>query len=313
MKKYFIIYLLLFSLAVLAQDKPKPPLSWKDVASWKSIPAFGGTQLSSDGAWFAYVLNPNEGDAEIVIRKTSDTTQIKYPIGSGTFFSMNFSDDAKWFAFKVYPKDKDKKAAAKPGGKPIPDKVFLINLSNKKKTEFERVKSFAFNGEKSSVLALQLTAASAPSSPNADGPKGSDLLLYDLASGKTQNIGNISDYSFNKQGDWLALTVDAAEKAGNGLWLRNMNTNVVMILDNDKASYKSLNWTEKGDGLALLKGIKDEKYKEDLNSVLAIKSIGSNPEIVSYEPKKDTLSFPKGMTVSGNRTPYWSEDLSRVF
>ncbi len=313
MKKYFIAYLLLCSVVVLAQDKPKPPLTWKDVASWKAIPAFGGTQLSSDGAWFAYVLNPNEGDAEIVIRKTSDTTKIKYPIGSGTFFNMSFSDDAKWFAFKVYPKDKDKKAAAKPGGKPLPDKVFLINLTNKKKTEFERVKSFAFNGEKSSVLALHLTAANTPTGPNADGPKGSDLLLFDLASAKTQNIGNISEYSFNKQGDWLALTVDAAEKAGNGLWLRNMNTNVVMILDNDKASYKSLNWTEKGDGLAFLKGIKDEKYKTELNSVAGVKNFNTMPELLIYEPKKDSAAFPKGMTISANRTPYWSEDLGRLF
>lgn len=313
MKKYFIIYLLLYSIGVLAQDKSKPPLTWKDVASWKAIPAFGGTQLSSDGAWFAYVLNPNEGDAEVIIQKTSDTTRIKYPIGSSTSFSMSFSDDAKWFAFKVYPKDKDKKAMAKPGGKPVPDKVFLINLSNKKKTEFERVKSFTFNGEKSSVLALHLTPANIPNGPIADGPKGSDLLLYDLTSAKTQNIGNISEYSFNKQGDWLALTVDAAEKAGNGLWLRNMNTNVVMILDNDKASYKSLNWTEKGDGLALLKGTKDEKYKAELNSVVGVKNFSTMPELSVYEPKKDSTAFPKGMTISANRTPYWSEDLGRLF
>jgi dipeptidyl aminopeptidase/acylaminoacyl peptidase len=313
MKKYFITYLLLCSIVALAQEVPKPPLTWKDVASWKAIPGFGGTQLSSDGAWFAYVLNPNEGDAEIIIRKTSDTTKIKYPIGSSTSFSMSFSDDAKWFAFKVYPKDKDKKAAAKPGAKPVPDKVFLINLTNKKKTEFERVKTFAFNGEKSSVLALHLTATNAPSTPNADGPKGSDLLLYDLASSKTQNIGNISEYSFNKQGDWLALTVDAAEKAGNGLWVRNMNTNVVMILDNDKASYKSLNWTEKGDGLALLKGTKDEKYKTELNNIVGVKNFSTMPELVSYEPKKDSVAFPKGMTISANRTPYWSEDLRRLF
>lgn len=314
MKKYFIFSLLLCSLASIAQDKPKPPLTWKDVGAWKAIPAFGGTQLSPDGTWFAYVLSPNEGDAELIIRKTSDTTKIKYPLGASTFFNMSFSDDSKWIAFKVYPKDKDKKAAAKtPAAKPLAEKVFLVNLSNKKKTEFDRVRTFAFNGEQSSVLALHLTPTTPPGPPNVDAAKGSDLLLYDLASGKTQNLGNIAEYSFNKKGDWLALTVDAAEKAGNGLWLRNMTNNVVMILDNDKASYKSLNWTEKGDGLALLKGVKDEKYKSDLHSVLGVKNFTAVPELVSYEPKKDTVAFPKGMTVSGNRTPYWSEDLGRLY
>lgn len=317
MKKLFIFYLLFISSFAFAQDKTKPPLTWKDVASWKSIPTFGGTQLSADGAWFAYVITPNEGDAELIVRKTADTTQLKYPVGSGSFFSFSFSEDSKWIAFKVYPKDKDKKAAAKnPAGKPLTDKVILVNLTNKKKTEFERVKNFAFNEDKSSVLALHLTGAAPaggrPGGPS-DGPKGTDLLLFDLAGSKTQNIGNVAEFAFNKTGEWLALSIDATEKAGNGIQVRNMNTGIITILDSDKASYKSLNWTEKGDGLALLKGTKDEKYKEDLNSVLAIKSIGSNPEIVSYEPKKDTLSFPKGMTVSGNRTPYWSEDLSRVF
>ena len=318
MKKYFITYLILCATIVLAQDKPKPPLTWKDVAAWKAIPSFGGTQLSPDGTWFAYVLTPNEGDAELIIRKTADTTQIKYPLGSSTFFSVNFSDDSKWIAFKVYPNDKDKKASGKtPSAKPSPEKVFLINLSTKKKTEFERVKSFSFNGEKSSVLALQLTPASGAvsvgPSANNDGPKGSDLLLFDLSSSKTQNIGNVSEYVFNKKGDWLALTIDAAEKAGNGIHVRNMNTDVVMILDNDKATYKSLNWTEKGDGLALLKGIKDEKYKADLHSVIGIKNFTAMPELVTYEPKKDSVAFPKGMTISANRSPYWSEDLSRLF
>ncbi|WP_394990147.1 alpha/beta hydrolase family protein [Emticicia sp.] len=310
MKKHFVLLLLFTSFLTFAQDKPKPALSWKDVASWKAIPGFGGTQLSPDGTWFAYILNPNEGDAEIVIKKTTDSTQIKYSIGSNASFSMNFSNDSKWIAFKVYPTDKEKKAAAKAtAGKPLTEKVFLIELSAKKKTEFERVKSFAFNGEKSSVLALQLVGTSTA----ADAPKGSDLLLFDLISTKTQNVGNVSEYSFNKKGDWMAYTIDANEKAGNGLHIRNMNTGVVMILDNDKASYKSLNWTEKGDGLALLKGMKDEKYKSELNSILGVKNFTSMPELVTYEPKKDSTVFPKGMSISSNRTPYWSEDLSRLF
>ncbi|MFN8356547.1 MAG: prolyl oligopeptidase family serine peptidase [Spirosomataceae bacterium] len=305
------------SVTLVAQPKPKPALSWKEVAAWRSISPFN-TELSTDGVWFAYVLSPNEGDAELVIQKTGDTTKLSYLIGATTFAQLSFSDDSKWVAFKVYPKDKDKKAAAKTPGKPLPEKVFLVELATKKKTEFERIRTFAFNGEKSTHLALLLTSA-APSGPPSggggasDAAKGADLLLYDLASGKTQNVGNVSEMSFNKKGDWLALTIDATEKAGNGLHLRNMNTGVTMILDNDKASYKSLNWTEKGDALALLKGEKNEKYKNELNSVLGVKNFGGMPELTVYDPKKDSTAFPKGMTVSNSRSPYWSEDLSRLF
>ena len=80
----------------------------------------------------------------------------------------------------------------------------------------------------------------------------SDLLLYDLATGSEMNIGNVADFSFGKKGDWMAYIIDAADKAGNGVMLRNMSTGAIMPLDNATAVYKGLTWTEKGDGLATL-------------------------------------------------------------
>lgn len=316
MKKLFVLLGFFLSTIAIAQPKPKPSMTWKDVLTWKAIPSFGGTQLSPDGQWYAYVLSTFESDAELIIQKTTDSTKYVYPIGAPSFAQISFSDNSKWIAFKVFAKDKDKKAAAKPGGKPIPDKVFLVELASNKKTEFDRVKSFAFNGEKATHLALLLNAASggAPAGPpNSDAAKGSDLLLFDLATSKTQNVGNVSEMAFDKAGNWLALTIDANEKAGNGIQLRNMTTGITLTMDNDKARYQSLNWTEKGDGLALLKSTKDEKYKNERVGVLGIKNFGTMPELTAYEPKTDSVNFPKGMTVSPNRSPYWSEDLTRLF
>ncbi len=320
---FLVVPVLAFS-QTKTESPSKPALTWKDVAGFKSIAGFGGTQLSPDGKWFASVLAPPDGDADIVVQKVGDTTKYTYSIGSlgggstPVFPQMSFSDDAKYVAFKVFPKDKEKKAAAKTPGKPLPDKVFLIELATNKKTEFERVKSFAFNGEKSSHLALLLVSNSGAGTPPSGGsgasdtPKGADMLLYELASGKTQNIGNVADMAFNKAGTWLALTIDAAEKAGNGVHVRNMSTGVTMILDNDKARYQSLGWTEKGDAVALLKGTKDEKFKNDRFAVLGIKGFDGVPSVTTYDPKADSTSFPKDMTVSPNRTPFWTEDLTRL-
>ncbi|OZI08425.1 S9 family peptidase [Siphonobacter sp. BAB-5385] len=312
MKRCLLLGLLLgLYLPGWTQSKTKPPITWKDVTNWKAISNFGGTQLSPDGQWMAYVLSSvAEGDAELVLQKTTDSTQYRYPIGSVIFVPMSYSDDSRFFAFKVFPTAKEKKAAGKTPGKPLPEKVFLIELANRKKTEFERVSSFAFNGEKASHLALLLSPATPAMAPTA--PKGRDLLLYELTSGKTQNIGNVADMSFNKKGDWLALTIDANEKAGNGLHLRNMTTGLTSIIDNDKARYQSLTWTEKGDGLAALKGTQNDKYKTDVLSVLGVKLRGTTPELTVYDPGKDSLNFPKKMKISPNRRPTWTEDLSRL-
>jgi dienelactone hydrolase len=328
MKKRFRWVLLgLLPLAGAAQTpaQPKPALSWKDVASYRSIPTFGGTSLSPDGRWMAYVLAPVEGDAELLVRKTGDTTTYRYPIGSPTFPQMSFSDDSKYFAFKVFPKDKDKKAAAKTPGRPLPEKLMLVELAGNKKTEFERVRNFAFNGERASHLAVQLTPApgGTPPMPSAAGtgtgsaassaPKGSDLLLVELGTGKAQNIGNVAEMAFNKRGEYLALVIDATEQAGNGLHLRNLATGTTTILDTDKAQYQSLNWTERGDGFAALKGTKDEKYKSLPQRVVGVRNLTGTPEVIVYDPKLDSLKFPKGMTVSPNRRPMWSEDLGTLF
>lgn len=314
MRTKLLFVLLLSTLSLLAQAQQKPPLSWKAVATWKDITG-GSTQLSPDGQWFAYVTTPTEGDATLVVQKIADSTRYSYPIGSGTIApDVKFSDDGRWLAFTVNPTYKEQLAAAKPGAKPLTKKATLLELSTRKKTDFDRVKSLAFSGEKVAYLAVWLSPGT-PASPSATGTDavlGSDLLLHELATGKTQNIGNVSEMAFDKKGSWLALTIDAVGQAGNGLLLRNMTTGTLLTIDNDKARYQSLAWTEAGNGLALLKGVKDEAYKNERFSVLGVRNLATTPELISYNPKLDSVAFPRQMTISPNRAPAWSEDLTRL-
>ena len=75
------------SLAAAQQPAPapRPPrvrpsrCTPADLKAWKSI---RHSVLSNDGKWFAYVLAPNEGDANVVIRSTgADGKETKFPIG----------------------------------------------------------------------------------------------------------------------------------------------------------------------------------------------------------------------------------------
>ena len=152
-----------------------------------------------------------------------------------------------------------------------------------------------------------------------DKATGSDLILRELATGNELNVGNVADYAFTKKGDWLAWTIDANEKSGNGVQARNMNSGAVFPLDSGKALYKALNWTEKGDGLAAVKGVEDKAYEDKLYSVVAFSGFanaaGGGPTKVTYDPHSaggEGKSFPAGLTVSPNRPPTWTEDFSAV-
>ena len=84
-----------------------------ELSFWKSI---RNATTSNDGRWFAYVLAPNEGDGEVVVRLTSPgAKEWRFPIGEPAVPQFNpfappprnaplvISSDAKWAAFLTYP------------------------------------------------------------------------------------------------------------------------------------------------------------------------------------------------------------------
>ncbi|UYQ93633.1 prolyl oligopeptidase family serine peptidase [Chitinophaga horti] len=304
---------LLAQTAVMAQSKPdsaRTPkaMSWKDVSSWRSVNP-GTVTLSADGKWAAYALTTREGDGELFVKRVKDTAQKQYAIGNQAMPQFSFSEDGKWLAYKEAVSFKERRAASKTPGKMLFDKLHIVELSSGKKTTFEKAGNFSFNGKTSSHIVINM--AKERSGPDA--PQGSDLLIVELSSGKSQNIGNVSEFQFNKQGDLLAYTIDAAGQAGNGVYLYTVANRSTSVLDNDKASYKSLGWTRDGDGFTLLKMVKDEKYKTEKGAVVAVKQFTGTPSVTIYDPLKDSLNFPKGKTISANRKPVFAEALDRVF
>lgn len=325
-----------FQLQQEAKQETPRPIELADILKWKRI---SSPTPSRDGKFFACKLVPNEGDSEVVIRRISDGKEWRFPAGETTspggpafFFDLAgmprdlaFSDDAKWVAFTVAPTFREAKRLKKER-KPLQNKVTLVNLETEKKFEFEKIRRFAFSGERSSWIALHRYGAEVPpgpppgaatnpasgASPAPERATGSDLILHELATGNELNFGNVADFSFDKKGDYLAWIIDANEKIGNGVQLRNMATGAVLPLDSDKATYKGLTWTEKYDGLTTVKGVEDKAWEDKLWSVVAFNNFtAAAPQKTVYDPREDK-SFPVGMTVSPNRNPMWTDDHSAL-
>ncbi len=318
-----------------ADEGSQRAIQLPDILAWKHIQT---PIVSSEGAWFAYKLVPGDGNAEVVIRNLKDGKEQRFPIGelprpegfgppaAPAPRDLAISEDGKWAAFLVYPTAKDAKALRKQR-KSVQSKLMLVELATGNKKEFEKVRRFAFSGELSTAIAIHRYApapatppapAPAPAPPanqgrtNEDRVTGSDLIIYDLAKSVEINIGNVSDFAFDKKGDWLAWLIDAQDKEGNGVQVRNMATGAVIGLDNAKAVYKGLNWTEKGDGLATVRGVDDKAFEDKLYTLVAFRTFSAGaPEKIVFDPVKDK-SFPEGMTISPNRNPYWMADLSGV-
>lgn len=303
MRKHILSLWLLCLVVNFAIAQDKKPITWQDIPTWKYIQ--GSTfKVSPDGQWIAYGMVALEANGEVILQKIGDPESKKtFDIGHTNFPSIEFSENSKWIAFKEYPaftRNKEK------NGKGPKDKMILLKLGTDEKKTFENVSSFSFNGKAATHLAINL-----PKDGNGEA-KGSDLLIYHLNSEKSQNLGNITEFGFNKTGTYLAYAVDAANQSGNGLYLLNLASNSTSILDSDKATYKSLNWTEKGEAFAALKLVEDKKYKQEHGKVIGVKNL-MNPQVTLYDAQKDSTGFDQAYTISGNRRPMWSEDLTRLF
>jgi dipeptidyl aminopeptidase/acylaminoacyl peptidase len=337
----------LFGPAAAMQQEQKRPIDVADVVAWKTV---GSTVLSNDGQWFGYRSVPQEGDGEAVIKRVRADKELRFPIGeqpqpgegggggrgAGAGAAptvLAFSDDAKWVAFTTYPTHQAAQRL-KRQRRPIQSSVSVVNLATGEKREYPKIRRFAFSGESAGWIALHRygpdapaggaggaappaaggrgAAAGAGNGATPDRPRGTDLLLRDLATGAELNVGNVSEFSFRKDGRLLALAIDAQDKAGNGLQLRDMTTGVVTPLDSGTASYERISWSDKGDAIAVLKGTDDKAYRDKLYAVVGVTDLTSPaPKRVTFDPAADT-SVAKGFSISPNRAPQWTDDLQAL-
>src|SRR5579885_514343 len=330
----------LFAPVARAQTAPHGTKQMQpaDLKAWKSIRQ---SVLSNDGKWFAYVLAPNEGNAEVIVKSTGgDGKEMKFPIGDasaggrggaggpppgadfggGANASLAISGDSKWVAFTIYPNAAPANGATGRGGRggrgapgaasngnaqatPNRNKVALVNLATGAKQEFDGVRRFAFNGDKPAWIALQsypaTPAAAAPGgAPAAPASAGTDLVLHNLANGEAVNIGNVGEFAFDEDGEFLAYTIDARDEIGNGVQLRNMRTDVVKAIDSDRSLYRSLAWADTNQALTVLRGRIDTTAKDTIYSVVAFTNIAAaQPTKLVFDASQHG-DFPKDMAIA---------------
>ncbi len=304
-------------------------LSVNDLLGWKGIrtPA-----LSNDGKWFAYVLAPNEGDAEVVIRNTAaGAKEMRFPIGDasagggggrgGGAPGVSISGNGKWVAFLQYASGVQAGRGGRGGrgaGAPVAPtananaqpKLAVVNLADGSKREFENVRAFRFAGEKSDWLSVHHAApraaggAGAAATPAA--ATGTTLELVNLAGGTPQPISDVAEYAFDDSGDWVALSIATDDQLGNSVQVRQLSSGVSRSLDAKAASYRRLTWGDSSDALAVLRIVTDTAgADEDAAVLLFSHAAAANAKATEITAK--SAGVPAGLVVSSDRALEWGD------
>lgn len=304
-------------------------LNLADYGVWRRI---ASAAISPDGHWMAYVLQPNDGDATLLVKQL-DGDKV-YTVNAGTAPTAGrgeggggfggaaanaptFSADSRFIGYYVNPPGAAARGrGARQGGAgrggngataPTPRKFELLDVASGEKFDVPNAASFKF-AKSGRWLAVRTAKTPADTSH-----EGADLVLRDLSTGATRNIGNANQYDFDDAGRLLAYTVDAVGRLGNGLYLVDLGSGETRTIDGAAETYDALQWSNEGTDLAVLRGTKKPDFAQRDNVLLVWSRLGApNSTKMEYDPSKDAR-FPKGMVLSEYSTPHFSRDGARVF
>jgi dipeptidyl aminopeptidase/acylaminoacyl peptidase len=286
--------------------------------------------LSPDSKWIAYHVDPGAAQRARAARSGSGAAP------SSTQAAPSQTPPAPATAQSSAAQPSQAARGAAPAEIP-PRRVDLRNLETGAIRSWQDIGTFAFAAT-STHLVLRRRGGESPApsgqrgggpppqavpgtgtSAAASGTRGQDAILFDLRTGRHQLIGSVADFAFNRTGELLAFTVDAAVKDANGVFVFDTRNGRVTTLDNDARNYNRLVWNDEGTAVAVLKGSDVEKMRERDNVLVAFPDVPSAlkdgaaaPAQIVLEPAK-AEGFPKGWVISDRASLSWSEDNKRVF
>ena len=309
MKKFLLlVFVTAFVGLGFAQDKK--PLSFSDYSKWNRITRAG---ISPDGKWVAYGQQPNGGDDTLFIRNIDTDTLYKVDYASNAVFS----EDGKWAAYTVGVSKKEAKKL-RDARKEIPSTGVLVNLRTGKKQNFDDIIRFEFSTDSRHFVIHRKK-----NTEDKSKHRGSDLILKSLDNDQLLNIGNVSQFAFNKNSSFLAYTIDADGSVGNGLYLIALNDYSARALDTDEASYSQLSWDDaqadrkdwagKGTGIAILKGKEADSLSHISNKIVVVQHLGKKEQKKTVYDNASFAGFPAGHVISENGSLRWSEQGSTLF
>ncbi|MDZ7778404.1 MAG: hypothetical protein U5R14_00510 [Gemmatimonadota bacterium] len=269
-----------------------------DYGQWERL---GSGELSPDGRWLAVSISRVNDEDELRIHRTDEDSVVVVPYGS----APTFSEDGRWLLYTI-GRSEEERDEAREAERPVRDDVGILDLRNGTVRVREGVASFALSAD-GRYAALQRYRA------EDQEHAGADLLVEELGTGERMVFGNVSDVAWADRGHLLAMTLDAADRVGNGISLYDPASGALRPLDQAEATYREMSWREDAADLAVLRTVEDSAFADTAHVVLAWRGLdGASPSRFALGDDGG-VQPTEGMRVVQYRAPEWSDDGRVVF
>jgi dipeptidyl aminopeptidase/acylaminoacyl peptidase len=324
MKKHTISILLLFLFPGLLSAQ-KVPLDNNIYDGWKSI---SSQNISEDGRWVTYTINPQQGDGWLYIYDV-----VKNRLDSAARGSRaTFSPDCMYLAFQVNPEYSETRQAKKKKLKEdkMPKGSLEIRLlPGNEIVKYPRIKSFSLPEKNSYWMALLLekktdekkdkkiiadTSKVAPANQPKKGKtaeaKGSELVIYNPVIKKEYKFQDVTEFVVARDGktiSYLQSIPDTTKIENFRLNVFDTRKEISEMVFEGKGSVKKITTDRNGDLVSFIYSTDTARVKT--YDLWLSRNAGKAVRIVDAT----NTAMPSGWSVSENGNITFSDDATRMY
>lgn len=321
----FSIFMALLALQATAQKKPLTHDVYDD---WKSIQS---TNISNDGNWAAYAINPQVGDGVLEIRNINSEKLFRIERAGRYSFSKN-SDFVIAAVNPEFQKERALKLKKTSNDKMPKDSLFILNLKSGEMKKVARIKNFQLPDESEQWVAYlhekpleEKTKKEEKSEEGAEEKKedakeekkpkskskGTELVLFNMTNGNEHRFAGVTEYQMAKKGNYLFFEKDEADSLNPaGVYAFQTKDAKLITLNQGMKDYKKMTADEAGEQLAFFATNSGEKADDKYFSLMYWKAGADAAKIVA---DTTTAGLPENWMVSDNSNPRFSESGKRLY
>lgn len=210
--KYRNLYNLILPACILmlaTTVSGKRPLDHDSFDSWEKV---ADHNLSPDGAWASFSVDPQEGDGTLFVRSTSTKREIVIPRG----YAPVFTADSRMLIAKVRPLYQDTRQAKIDKKKDFDmpqDSLAIVDLKSGAVVKIPRLAAVSVPEKGSGWIAYTVSDTCVTKQMNLkDKDAGLPLVVRSLVTGDTIVIPYVNDFVINKTGTSLAAVIAPEKK-----------------------------------------------------------------------------------------------------
>jgi len=211
----FVIFLLICVNSILySYSQNKKKLKPEDYKLWKSL---DNPQISNNGQWLSYEVNPFMGDGDLYLRNNESGKTEIIPRA----YEAKFASCSEFIVFKIKPQEEAIKKAklAKKKKEQLPkDSLGVIYLPTSKITKYPDVKMYMLPEKKSDWFAFTYEPAdklkeniTKEDDTKKNKIKTATLVIAEPKSGKYINFEKVNDYFVTKDSKWIGYIANSGD------------------------------------------------------------------------------------------------------